>query len=225
MPEIKERLNRLKALGDKLKGQAEGLKGPEGDQLKKRLKQQGIKIGVGAGTSIAGVVIALIAALYVLYVVILAVDTGLQRPWLSALIVVGGTLLLGGVAIAVGATVARSGATGMPKAVEEAAQPMKKTGEEIKSEAEELQKLTKEEAEERRKQVLELIETIKSNVQVIAPAAAIGLVVLWRINRRMKVRKARKLAFKILDKYRQKIAREGGDVMFSTLDLFEEDED
>lgn len=226
MPEIKERVNRLKGLADKLKGQAESLKGAEGEALKKKAKKQGIQIGVGAGTSILGLMIAWVASLYILYVIILAVDTGLHRPWLSALIVVGATLIIGGVILAIGALIAKKGAEELPKSIEAAVEPLKETGEELKAEAEELQKLAKAEAEARQQQVMEMVASIKANAQIIGPAAGVAFLIAWWMKRRLKIRKARKLVFKILDKYREKVAEdaegnEGDDIVLH--DLFEDD--
>ena len=206
LPEIKRRIDRLSELGNKMKDSVVRLKGSEGEQLKKKAKAGGTRVGIGAGVSIIGIMLACVAGLYVLAVVILAVNAALNRPWLSALIVVGGFLLIGGAIVAIGASVARSGAKDLSKATKDITDQMKQTSEEMKSEADELQKLMKSEAEERQKQMKELLEQAKAIAPVAAPAAAAFLLLCKWMKKRRKTRKERKAILKVIDLYESKRA-------------------
>lgn len=208
LPEIKRRIDRLTELGNKMKENVARLKGSEGDQLKKKAKESGTRVGIGAGVSIFGIMLACVAGLYVLAVIILAVNAALNRPWLSALIVVGGFLLIGGAIVAIGASVARAGAKDLSKAARDITDQMKQTSEEMKAEADELQKLMKSEAEERQKQMKEMVAQAKAVAPVAAPAAAAFLLLCKWIMKRMKARKEKKRILRVIELYE---SRRGGE--------------
>ena len=201
MAEIKRRVNRLTELGNKMKDNLAGLKGSEGDQMKKKAKEGGTRVGIGAGVSIFGVMLAGVAGLYVLAVIILAVNAALNRPWLSALIVVGGFLIIGAGVVAIGVGVARAGAKDLSKATKNITDQMKQTRDEMKAEAEELQKLMKSEAEERRKQM-------KAIAPIAAPAIAAFLLFCKWMKKRARARKERKAILRVIDLYESRRAEE-----------------
>ena len=206
LPEIKRRIARLTELGNKMKENLVRLKGSEGEQLKKKAKESGTRVGIGAGVSIFGIMLACVAGLYVLAVIILAVNAALNRPWLSALIVVGGFLLIGGAIVAIGASVAKAGAKDLSKATKDITDQMKQTSDEMKAEADELQKLMKSEAEERQKQMKELLEQAKAIAPVAAPAAAAFLLLCKWLKKRRKTRKERKAILKVIELYESRRA-------------------
>jgi hypothetical protein len=201
LPEIKRRVDRLTELGSKMKDNLARLKGSEGEQVKKKAKAGGTRVGIGAGVSIFGIMLACTAGLYVQAVIILAVNAALNRPWLSALIVVGGFLLIGGGIVAIGVGVAKAGAKDLSKATKDIADQMKQTGEEMKAEADELQKLMKSEAEERQKQMKEMVAQAKAVAPIVAPAAAAFLLFCKWMKKRMKARKERKSILRVIELY------------------------
>lgn len=203
MAEIKQRLGRLSELSKKMREQFERLKGPEGEAMKKKAKEHGTRVGIGAGVSFFGLVVAGVASIYVLAVIILLVNIGLNRLWLSALIVVGGFLLIGGVILAVGVSMASSSAKELSKATEDARKQMKQTGEEIKAEMEELQKLAKVEAEERKRQMTEMAETAKAAAPVAAPVAIVAYLGYRILKRRRKARKERRAILRVIEMYEE----------------------
>jgi len=197
LPEIKQRLDRLTLLSGRIKEQLSSLSGPTGDELKKKAKKEGTRIGVGVGVSLFGLMIAAVASLYVLGVIILLVNIALDRLWLSSLIVVGGFLLLGGVVIAIGAGVIHSSAKELSRSTEDMTGEIKKAGEEMKAEIEELQKVARRESEERQKQLTELANAAKKYSPVI-----IGALALVRVVRRaMKARKEKRRILKVIKLY------------------------
>ncbi len=196
LAEIKERLNRLTELSNRMKEQFGKLTGAEGVGLKRKAKEQGTRVGIGAGVSVLGLGIAWVASLYILMVIILLVDLGLHKPWLSALIVVGAFLLIGVAVVAIGVGVAAPAAKELSKTADEATREMKQAGEEMKAEMAELQALVKKEAGERQKQVSE-------QAKVIAPAAAGAYVVLWLVKRHMKVRHERRNILRVIETYEE----------------------
>jgi type VI protein secretion system component VasF len=197
LPEIKKRLDRLNQLGNRLREQLKKFSGPEGEAIKKRAKKGGTKVGVGAGISFLGFLLAAVASLYVLAVIIFAVDVALNRLWLSSLIVVGGFLIIGGGIVALGIVVAKPGTKDLSQAKEDATKELKQTGEEMKAELDELQKAAKREAEERQKQIV-----------AAAPYALAGAVVLKLVHRSLKKRKQRRAILKVIDMYEERKAEE-----------------
>jgi len=197
LPEIKQRMDRLTQLGNKMKGLTQRFKGPEGEALKKRSKKAGTQVGVGAGISFLGFLLAAVASLYVIAVIIFAVDVALNRLWLSSLIVVGGFLIIGCGIVALGIGIAKPGADELKKAKNDATKEIKETGEEIKAELQELKKVSKREAEERQKQVV-----------AAAPYALAGAVVLKLVHRSLKKRKERRKILKVIEMYDERKAED-----------------
>ena len=208
LTEIKRRVDRLSELGNKMRDNLVRLKGSEGEQLKKRAKEGGTRVEIGAGVSVFGIMLAAVAGLYVLAVIILAVNAALNRPWLSALIVVGGFLIIGGAVAAIGIGVAKAGAKDLSKATKDITDQMKQTGNEMKAEADELQKLMKSEAAERQKQMKDLMGRAKAVAPVAAPAAAAFLLLCKWMKKRRKARKERKSILRVIELYESRQAEE-----------------
>jgi len=208
LPEIKKRLDRLTQLGNGMKEQIAGLKGPQGDAMKQRAKAQGVRLGIGIGTSFFGLLIATLASLYSLLVVILLVDIALKKLWLSALIVVGGFLVIGAIVITIGALTARSSAKGLSKVTEDLTTQIKQTTDQMKAEVEELQKLLKAEAEERQTQMMEMLASAKQAAPSVAPLVAVGLLVLRFLKKRMKRRKEDKAIMRVIERFEAARAEE-----------------
>lgn len=208
IPEIKQRLDRLTQLGRKMQEQFARLSGSEGEEMKKKAKKEGTRLGIGAGVSFFGLMIAAVASVYVLAVVILLVNIAVDRLWLSSLIVVGGFLLIGGTITAIGAGMAHSSAKELSKSTGDITEQMKQTGKDIKTETEELQELVKAEADEQQRQMKELIEKAKSAAPVAAPVAA-GVYLGFRfIKRRIKSRREKRRILRVIELYEEKRARE-----------------
>ena len=203
LPEIKERLDRLTKMSNSLKEQFSGLSGPEGEGMKKKAKAAGTRLGIGAGTSVFGLLIVGLAMIYSLAVVILLVNIALDRLWLSALIVVGGFIVIGGIIVAVGAGVAHSSAKELSKTTGDLKKQLKETGDQMKAELEELQKLLKKEAEERQKQMNEMMEAAKKAAPTAAPAAIVGLLVLRWMKRRRQAHKEQKAILRVIEAYEE----------------------
>jgi predicted PurR-regulated permease PerM len=199
MTEIRQHLDRLAQLSNTMKEQLARLSGLEGEQIKKKVKEQGTRIGIGVGVTLMGLVIAGVAGLYLMWVITLLVNIALDRLWLSALIVVGGSLILGGVVAAVGVSIARSSAKELAKATDDIKAQIKAAGDEMKAELEALQKLFKKEAEVRRVQIKELAETAKSNAPVIVPVVIGAFLVLRFLKKRAKSRKEKRFILKVLE--------------------------
>lgn len=176
LAEMKQRLQRLAELSAGMKQQLERLKGPEGIELKKKAKEAGTRMGIGAGITVFGVTVIAVASVYIIAVVILLVNIALDRLWLSALIVVAGSLLLGAAIAAIGVGIARKAAKDIPKLGDEVMQPIKDASEEMKETAQELQVIAREEAEERQKQMQEILDQVKK----VAPYV-IGAYVGYRV--------------------------------------------
>lgn len=209
IPEIKGHLDRLTQLSKGMQEQFASLKSPEGEELKKKAKKAGARVGIGAGISIFGVMVATLALLYSLYVVILLVNIALDKLWLSALIVVGGYLIIGCVVIAIGAGMARSSSKELSKSTEELKKMLKETGEAMKAEVDQIQELLKKEAEERQKQMAAMLEQAKAAAPTAAPVAIIGLLVLRMLKKRRHARKERKALLKVIEMYEEaKASRE-----------------
>lgn len=199
--EIKQRLDRLSQLGKKVQEQFAGMKGAEGEQVKSKAKKQGAKLGVGVGVSVLGAVTAAVAGLYVLAVIILAVNAALNRPWLSALIVVGGFLLIGGGVVAVGVSIARPAAKELSKTTEDLTKELKATSEEMKAEVEVLQKLVKAEAQQTQQQ-------IKDVAPVAVPVAA-GAYLAYRLFKRAcNSRKEKRRILRVIEMFSEAQASE-----------------
>ncbi|MHB8894375.1 MAG: phage holin family protein [Candidatus Geothermincolia bacterium] len=194
--EIKQRLDRIAELGNGMKEQLTKLNGPE---VKKKVKEQGKKLGAGIGVSIFGLMVACVASLYILAVIILLVNIGLNRPWLSALIVVGGFLIIGGGIVAAGVGMAKPAAKEMSKTTEEVTRELKASSEEMKAEIEKLQELAKVESEARQKQMMELLEQAK----FIAPAAGAAYLGYRFIKRKMKRRHEKKAILRVIEVYNE----------------------
>jgi apolipoprotein N-acyltransferase len=201
LPEIKRRLEKLTKLGDRMREQFKRLAGPEGEEAKKKAKESGKRIGIGAGLSFFGLVLASIAGVYVLAVIILVVNIALDRLWLSALIVVGGFLLIGGGIIAAGVSIAGPAAKNLSKAAEDVTNEMKQAGAEMKTEVKELQVIVKQEAEVRQKQIAE-------QAKVVAPAVAAGFLAYKVARRKMKSRREKRAILKVIEMYEASHSRE-----------------
>lgn len=194
MQEIKAGLDRITKLGNGMKEQLAMLNDPE---MKKKAKEQGKKIGAGVGVSFFGLLVACVASLYILAVIILLVNIGLNKPWLSALIVVGAFLIIGGGIIAIGVGVAAPAAKEMSKSTEGVTKEMKKTSEEMKAEVEKLQELAKTESEIRKKQMQEMLEQAK----IAAPAAGVAFLIYRLIKRKMKSRRENRRILRVIEAY------------------------
>lgn len=199
MAEIKQRLDRLAQLGKKMREQLTGLSGPDGELLKKKVKKEGTRVGIGAGVSFLGLAVAAVASVYILAVIILLVDIALDRLWLSALIVVGGFILIGGAIIAVGVGMARRAAKELSKTTAGATPEIKQIVEEVKSEVEELQKAARKEAEERKPQIVEMVKKAKK----AAPIAVGALLLLLIIRRARKSRKQTRAVLRVIELYEE----------------------
>ena len=203
IPEIKGRLDRLTKLGNSMRDQFMGLKGPEGEEMKRLVKEGGTRVGIGVGISFAGLMVAAVALIYSMAVIILIVNIALNRLWLSALIVVGGSLLIGGGAVIIGARMAKSYAKGLSVSTGYFTKQVKITVEEMKTEAEGLQELLKKEAEERQKKMKEMVEAAKKAAPTVAPLAAGGLVVGWVLKRAMRSRREKRRILKVIEMYEE----------------------
>lgn len=218
--EIKERVGRLTELTDRMRKHVEILKGPEGAKYKERAANDGKKIGAGVGIAYSGFKILSVAALYIIAVIILLVDLGLNRPWLSALIVVAAFLVLGVIIIAVGAMLAQSAAKDLPKVINEATAPMKETGEQMKSEVTDIQALLKKEAEAQQEKLKQLVEKMKANASKIGPAAGGGYVGYRLLKRAVRTHRQKKAILKVMRIIEKEREREAPPVWY----LAEEEE-
>ena len=203
IPEIKGHLDRLTQIGKGMQEQFASLKSPEGEAMKKRAKQAGTRLGIGAGISFFGVMVATLALLYSMYLIILLVNIALDKLWLSALIVVGGYLIIGGGIIVFGALMAKSSAKELSKSTVDLKKQLKETGEAMKAEVEQIQELLKKEAEERQKQMAEMLQQAKAAAPTAAPAAVIGLLVLRMLKKRRRARKEQKVLLGVIEMYEE----------------------
>jgi len=188
LADIKQRLQHLSQLGVKMRQQLEKLKGPEGIDLRNKVKGAGTRMGIGAGISLFGLTIIAVASVYIIAVIILLVNIALDRLWLSALIVVFGSIILGAAIAAVGAAIARKAAKDIPKISNEVMQPFKEASEEMKETAQELQVIAKEEAEERQVQMKEMLGQVKKVAPYVI-GAYVGYRVIKSVVRSRKTRK------------------------------------
>jgi hypothetical protein len=188
LAEMKQRLQHLAELSAGMKQQIEKLKGPEGIELRKKAKDAGTRMGIGAGISVFGLTVVAVASVYIIAVIILLVNIALDRLWLSALIVVMGSLLLGAAIAAIGVGIARKAAKEIPKLGNDIIQPIKDAGDEMKETVEELQVIAKEEAEERQKQMQEVLEQVKK-VAPFVIGAYVGYRVVKKVVQSRKTRK------------------------------------
>jgi hypothetical protein len=188
LPEIKQRVQHLTELSLKMKRQLERLKGPEGLELRKQAKATGTRMGIGAGITLFGVSIVAVASVYIIAVIILLLNIALDRLWLSALIVVLGSLFFGGGVALIGVSIAKKAAKSMPKIGGDVVEQIKSAGEEMKETVEDLQAIAKEEADERQKQMADVMEQVKK-VAPIVIGAYVGYRVLKRVARSRKKKK------------------------------------
>ena len=188
LDEMKQRLQHLAELVARMKQQLEKLKGPEGIELRKRAKDAGTRMGIGAGISVFGLTIVAVASVYIIAVIILLVNIALDRLWLSALIVVAGSLLLGAAIAAIGAGIARKAAKEIPKIGDDVIQPIKSAGEEMKETVEELQVIARDEADERQKQMQEMLGQVVK-VAPLVIGAYVGYRVVKKVVRTRRTRK------------------------------------
>lgn len=194
LPEIKKRLDRINKLSNKMKEQFQKLSGAKGEEAKKRAKESGKRVGIGAGLSFFGLTVASVAGVYVLAVIILLVNIALDKLWLSALIVVGGFLIIGAGIIVAGVSIARPAAKEMSNVAQEVTRGIKQTGDEMKTEVKELQVIVKQEAEERQKQVTE-------QAKIVAPAAAVAFLLYRMVRRMMKSRREKRRILRVIEMY------------------------
>ena len=191
--EIRQRLQHLSGLIARMRGQLARLSGPEGVELRKKAKEEGTRMGIGAGIALFGVAVVSVAAVYIIAVVILLVNIALDRLWLSALIVVLGSLLVGAATAVIGVNIVRTSVKRLPKLGGDVVQQFKEAGEGIKETVEELQAIARQEAEERQKQMADVMDTVKA----VAPYV-IGAYVTYRVVKRM-VRSHKKRRFMVED--------------------------
>ncbi|MBU1944529.1 MAG: phage holin family protein [Actinobacteria bacterium] len=201
LPKTKEKLERLNELSKKMKEALAKLSGAQGEAAKKRAKEAGTKVGIGAGVSFFGLCLAWLASLYIILVIILLVDLGLKRMWLSSLIVVGAFLILGGVVIAIGAAIAGPGAKALSRTTKESTAEIKQTGEEIKAEMEELQKVSKEEMQAE-------MAVLQEQAKVYVPVAAGACVAMWLVKRHVRNHRKKKMILKVIRMYEAERAAE-----------------
>jgi len=188
LTEIRRRLDRLTQLSNSIREQFARLSGPEGQEMKKKAKEEGTKVGIGAGISFFGLMVAAVACVYINAVIILLVNIALDKLWLSALIVVGGFLIIGCLIIAVGAGLIKSSSKELSKMTSDVTKNIKQASEEMKVEVEELQKVAKQEAEERQKQMAEMMEAAKTVVPVVI-GAYIGYRIVKKVVRSRREKK------------------------------------
>jgi hypothetical protein len=185
---MKDRFERLSELGGVLKERLSRLSGAEGEELRKQAKEQGKKAGAGVGIALAGAMIAMTAALYIILVIILLVDLALDRLWLSALIVVLGLMIVGGIMALVGVKKVSSSMKRLPKVGDNIIAEIKQAADEIKKTMEELQEIARKEREERQKQAKETMQKAKVYVPYFV-GAYVGYRIIKRIAAPPKTRR------------------------------------
>jgi hypothetical protein len=189
LAEMKQRVDNLKELLMGMKDKVTGLVQAVLPELQAVLKKEGKKLGIGSGILLVGLGVMGVAALYLVYALMLVLDLAVKRMWLSALIVVGAMLLGGGFFALVGGIMSYKSARKLQKTAEfttkGATELAKSTVEEAQKEVGELQVLAKQEVDVRKRQALELLDMAKR----FAPAA-IGMFLLfalvWRRHRKKK---------------------------------------
>jgi len=187
LEEIKQRMQHLSELGARMKQQLEKLKGPEGIEMRKKAKEAGTRMGIGAGISAFGLAVIAVASVYIIAVIILLINIALDRLWLSALIVVAASLLFGAAVAAIGAGIARKAAKDMPKIGGDVVQQLKDTSEEMKKTVDEMQAIAKQEAEVRQEQMKEMMDKV-IKVAPIVIGAYVGYRVMKKVARKRKTR-------------------------------------
>jgi hypothetical protein len=192
LEEIKKHLDRLTQLGKSMPERALGMKGPEGEERKKKAKEEGTRLGIGVGISFFGLIMAAVALVYSLAAIILLVNIALDKLWLSALIVVGGFLIIGGVLVAVGAGMARASVKKLSSTTKDLKTQIKQTAEEMKTEVEGL-----------KKQMAELAGSAKKSAPVAGPVA-IGSYLAYRLLKRaMKSRREKRRILRVIESYEE----------------------
>ncbi len=187
LSEIRLRLGRMAKLSSTIKEQLTKFSGPEGLEMREKAKQQGKRIGIGAGIAIFGVFVITGAAMYINALLIILLDLAMPL-WLAALIVVLGMFIFGGAMLGIGISIARKAAKDLPKLGGDATQTLKDAADEMKQTVEELQNVAKQEAEERQKQMKEMIAAIKPVAPFII-GAFVGYKILKRVSRSRKARR------------------------------------
>jgi hypothetical protein len=191
MPKIKEKLERLRQLGAKMRDQATSLGGPQGARLRDEVQKEAARAGVGLGIALLGSILVTVASVYMIACIILVVNIALDRLWLSALIVVGGFLVIGGMVVIIGTRILRSSAREIPGKFKPAASgvlgEIRSTADEMKGTVTELQSILKSEAEERKRQLRQAIESAKHVVPILI-GSLLTLRVIRKIRRRRKAR-------------------------------------
>lgn len=160
--EIKDRIDHISELAAVLKERLSKFSGSAGEELRRQAKQQGKQAGVGAGIAAAGIAIVMTASLYIILVIILLLNIALNRLWLSALIVVFGSILFGGVLALIGIKKVRSSVKSLPKVGDNIMQEIRQASDEIKKTIQELQNIAKKEKEERQQQLKENMQKAKT---------------------------------------------------------------
>jgi len=192
LKEVKQHVDRLTQLGKSMPERVLGLKGPEGEAMKKKAKEEGTRLGIGAGISFFGLIFAAVALIYSLAVIILLVNIALDELWLSALIVVGGFLIIGGVLVAVGVVMARASVKGLSSTTKDLQKQIKQTGEEMKTEVEGLQK-----------QMAELAGSAKKAAPVAGPAVAGTYLVYRLLKRSVRSRREKRRILRVIESYEE----------------------
>jgi hypothetical protein len=170
--EMRERFEHLSELGGVLKGRLSKFSGAEGEELRRQAKAQGKSISVGAGLAAAGFGIVLTASLYIILVIILLLNIALNRLWLSALIVVFGSILFGGVLALIGVKKIQSSMKGLPKIGDDILGEIRQASDEIKKTIGELQEIAKKEKEEQERKMKENLQKAKSVAPFVVGAYA-----------------------------------------------------
>ncbi len=196
LEQIREHLQKLSGLAAKLGKLASRFSGPEGEELKERLKKSAASMGVRVGAAFLGGVILGMASVYVIACIILLVNIALDKLWLSALIVVGGLLVIGGITVGVALASLRASANKLNQEVKTAAggivQELKDTTDEMKATMEEIQAVIKVEAEVRTSQLKNMANMTKSMAPVVI-GAYLGYRMLRRAWRRHREKKSLEL--------------------------------
>jgi hypothetical protein len=187
LSEIRLRLGRLAKLSSSIRGQLTKFSGPEGLEMREKAKQQGKRIGIGAGIAIFGIFVITGAAMYINALLIILLDLAMPL-WAAALIVVLGMFIFGGAMAGIGISIARKAVKELPKLGGDTTQSLKDAAEEMKQAVEELQDVAKQEAEERQKQMQEMIAAIKP-VAPFVIGAYVGYRILKRVSRSRKARR------------------------------------
>lgn len=169
--DIKQSLQRLTELSAGLRGQLERLRGSEKEEALKGLKAAGTRMGIGVGIAVLGLIILLVAVLYINALLIILFDLFLPL-WAAALIIVLGGILLGAAVAAAGALVARKAVKDVPRSGGPVIEDLKATGQELKDALDELQARLKEQKQEQQKKAKEVAEKAKAGAPYVIAAYA-----------------------------------------------------